>query len=1141
MMPVAAQDLALVYRAVSQALPSGAVGGHHGPLETTAWIHIAIAELEQLDAAAAAALLEDQALRVLRNLVRREPGFTPLPSRRSDPWVLRRAEVGIADPAALVVAAHALARGGGDGPEDAGRLVGFAARRVAALNLVADASRRYLAGWWTARRFAARVTDLSPLVIGAHGHGHDNGDNDGHGHDDGHGHGAAGEAAGHDDACPCVDHEQMTSVLARHWHEWSEAAAAEVAETPSVTVPNQALYQRLASRMGLPVRALVRTRVGEVEVGDVPSGDEPSRDGAEAHLRVEIVPVSSTVVVGDAVHLWIHASPPPTRDHGLKVTVTASGAGDASVVANMREEDALVTLPAPEVTGRIHAVPQIDEPGSAQPELVPADVTVVAERPRCDPHVGGSWEIARVDAVERVEGCSPARSLQSGADRLRGAAAALLTGAYNAAVVGTQLCADKGGESIRECVKTREESVQQCTEERDEGYNQCTEERDEGYKKCCDWVPCSWLCDAWVWISNIVCVAWEWISNIVCVAWAWIKNVVCVAWRIVLTAACIVASLAVGFVKAVAGVTALATALGMAAVATIVRIPCAVLGVHDKDVARSSLKLVAVHSALLHTGKVLLMSYDEGVQPVDGSHPADFTAVGDSDRGLCAIWDPASGKATYTASLRRNTFCSHHCFLPDGRMLVAGGQFPLPGLLKSLFPPRLLAPGADCDVHVFDPVAETWERRRDMAKGRWYPTCVTLPDGRVLVLSGTNGYATEPGLGRGIQNTWEILDETGPVKGPSDTPDDFLWFHLYPFAHLLTDGTVVTHAKRTTRLFDSATSSWRRIAHVGPLAGPPGATVWPYSRTGPGPGTSVLLPLHPYRHEGRWDYPRGKVMMLGGGGAEGKPEPEIPDEPYDLHADTPATRTVEILDFDRPAADWEWRYAAQPMANGRVMPDSVLLPDGTVLVVGGGRYGKSGGLLAHFASVDREGEPDKGALDPVLEPELFDPATETWRPVCPKPIGRLYHTTVLLLADGRVLVGGHDGALNMAPYDQSRYELEIFSPPYLFAADGTLAPRPQVSSATDVVAYGADFELVAEGGSGEIRDVALIRPSSLTHQINTEQRYVGLPVLDHAGANLRALAPPTPAVAVPGWYLLFVVDTAGTPSVGHWIRLAAPA
>jgi len=85
------------------------------------------------------------------------------------------------------------------------------------------------------------------------------------------------------------------------------------------------------------------------------------------------------------------------------------------------------------------------------------------------------------------------------------------------------------------CIKWGEERHQECSQTENRGYNECTESRDEGYRDCCDWAPCSWFCDAWVWISNIVCVVWTWVSNIVCVAWTWITTAVCVVWDIITT------------------------------------------------------------------------------------------------------------------------------------------------------------------------------------------------------------------------------------------------------------------------------------------------------------------------------------------------------------------------------------------------------------------------------------------------------------------------------------------------------------------------------------------------------------------------------------------------------------------------------
>ena len=85
------------------------------------------------------------------------------------------------------------------------------------------------------------------------------------------------------------------------------------------------------------------------------------------------------------------------------------------------------------------------------------------------------------------------------------------------------------------CIQWGEERHQECSQTEDQGYNECSQEEDQGYKDCCDWAPCSWFCDAWVWISHIVCVAWTWVSNIVCVAWTWITTAVCVLWDIVTT------------------------------------------------------------------------------------------------------------------------------------------------------------------------------------------------------------------------------------------------------------------------------------------------------------------------------------------------------------------------------------------------------------------------------------------------------------------------------------------------------------------------------------------------------------------------------------------------------------------------------
>ena len=100
-------------------------------------------------------------------------------------------------------------------------------------------------------------------------------------------------------------------------------------------------------------------------------------------------------------------------------------------------------------------------------------------------------------------------------------------------------CAKTEAQGYSQCTATQDNGYNECSETRDEGYSQCSQTRDDGYNQCCTWAPCSWFCDAWVWVSNIVCVAWTWVSNIVCVAWTWISNIVCVAWTWLVHTVCV--------------------------------------------------------------------------------------------------------------------------------------------------------------------------------------------------------------------------------------------------------------------------------------------------------------------------------------------------------------------------------------------------------------------------------------------------------------------------------------------------------------------------------------------------------------------------------------------------------------------------
>jgi galactose oxidase len=216
---------------------------------------------------------------------------------------------------------------------------------------------------------------------------------------------------------------------------------------------------------------------------------------------------------------------------------------------------------------------------------------------------------------------------------------------------------------------------------------------------------------------------------------------------------------------------------------------------------------------------------------------------------------------------------------------------------------------------------------------------------------------------------------------------------------------------------------------------------------------------------------------------------------------SPATPDAQIIDLGDPEPAWR---PIAPMAHPRWFPNSALLPDGKLLVVGGGRFYNE---------------------DPVMEPEIFDPATETWTLDVPMEVPRLYHSTALLLPDGRVWVAGRDGEVRM----------ELYSPDYLFGG-----PRPILWDAPQSVAYGQLFTIPMPDAA-DVVSICMIRLSVVTHAFNMGQRYVPLAFEVSGPEEVQVWAPFDPYTAPPGHYMLFIMNGAGVPGVAPIIQLLAVA
>ena len=345
--------------------------------------------------------------------------------------------------------------------------------------------------------------------------------------------------------------------------------------------------------------------------------------------------------------------------------------------------------------------------------------------------------------------------------------------------------------------------------------------------------------------------------------------------------------------------------------------------------------LVPVHIAMLSNGKVAVW---------DG-----FDAAVNSER----VWDPATNTFEPVPN-GRNLFCAGHVTLPDGRLFIAGGH--------------VAAYEGTKDTHIFNPANRSWFRAPDMQRARWYPTVTTLPDGRILTLSGDNITLNTPSQPVPLTNASDTLPEIYNVdtNSWSSLPSAQRRMPLYPFMFVLPDGRVFDAGPDlNTRTLNVATGQWTNV----------GAS--------PIDGHSAVM------------YRPGKILKSGTWAD--------PDFPNRLVTNRAAT-------IDMTEANPSWREAA-PMHNPRSYHTLTSLPDGTVLATGGAT--SSDGITQSRA---------------VLSAELWDPDTDTWTEMASGQRPRLYHSSSVLLPDGRVLLAG-GGAFGPAVNETNA---EIYSPPYLF-------------------------------------------------------------------------------------------------------------
>jgi hypothetical protein len=543
--------------------------------------------------------------------------------------------------------------------------------------------------------------------------------------------------------------------------------------------------------------------------------------------------------------------------------------------------------------------------------------------------------------------------------------------------------------------------------------------------------------------------------------------------------------------------------------------------------------LFAINAVVLpKSGKVLFWSYPPRAYMDDPNNPNGTRAYD----GHAAVWDPTAPDPTAASAFTDVTsmlpmvdigppyglvhyplFCTAQSLLPDGRVLITGGNLRYGGddgytanggvNLGIIFDPdKITAPGGP------------WSQPFQMHNGRWYPSTVELADGRILALSGYTGASP----GGTVNSELEVFDSSvsSPVyelQGSSANRST----ELYPHLFVMKDGRVLLAGpdEKDSAILD------------------PSQLVDASMGTGSNPWTS--LPDHSSKRQG------STAVLLPGDASGSNKVMQIGGMPKDFANETQSVAALDSADsIDLDAISPSWTDDANHLNVARSYANTVQLPDGSMVEVGGGRGfeedAANGGTGADLWAVYGNGFPSPSNPAKARQVELWNPLTGSWALGPPQVEDRGYHSTAVLLPDGRVFSGGDDRWPDMGPPDYwSRFDTgEIYSPPYLFQE--SLAARPQITSAPGAAPYMDEF------GIGTSRDditrVVLVAPSAVTHAVDMNQRVVPLAITGAVpGKGVNARTPGSPNLAPPGYYMLFALDATGTPSIAKWIRLGSDA
>ncbi|MEA2125215.1 MAG: hypothetical protein QOI80_1997 [Solirubrobacteraceae bacterium] len=521
------------------------------------------------------------------------------------------------------------------------------------------------------------------------------------------------------------------------------------------------------------------------------------------------------------------------------------------------------------------------------------------------------------------------------------------------------------------------------------------------------------------------------------------------------------------------------------------------------DPAAVDLPIVAINATLLRTGRILIFAYPWRPGRPDPDNPGQ--TLGDSGEANAYVFDPATGTSRRVdPPINADTgkpaviFCAGTSTLADGRVLVTGGDVGDP----TASPNRGLN-----TIYLFDPGTETWQTGPRMRQGRWYPTQLELPDGRTVIMAGRPD-VNDPDVVNGNKANTDV-----EIFSPDGSLQRLKKFKI--------DG-----APGHPELIGQYPHMWWMPAGHALIAGPRKSDSWLFDPDIEGGEEAGWTPLNnlPGIHR---DWAAGallpiavgsppKAMLFGGAdrddrstGGAGQVDPAV----------------ASTIVFDDETGKWSNGPA---MSTTRAFANSVLLPDGKIAVVGGGLGDDGNKELYRWQYAEAQKRID-----------IFDPAAGAFTFGNAQAEARTYHSTALLLPDGRVMSAGDDINGPTGPDSGVKTDTaELWSPPYLFNADGSPAARPTLTSVPEAVNYGKPF---VAGTPDDITSAVLVAPGADTHANDMSQRLVRLAPPQKVNGGVNLVAPGSANLAPPGYYMLFLLNAQGTPSTAGFIAIGSDA